>query len=547
MRAPTAHASRLLHVALRRSSLVERLRGESARVAAVRELATLAEVPVIPALLPLIPADDRLGQEAAHTVTALWRHVGAVELAWIDEQARSCTRAYGDTWVAWTNITAKAVPRLAQYHAGNPVVLGLFACHTSGYVREAAVKELGRVVDGQELPFLALRANDWVWPVAERAAELLTRRLVPEARHAVAAAFPFLARMVGQRRRDHRRLADAIQRVIRSDAGEALLARIRDFDARVRRQAFDMLNPGEGGISSAVLRAALQDRDPVVRSRVVRQLAKTPDPEAVRPVLEHLLTKDSVAVVRAEALALLAEQARDRAAEIIPAALLDPGASVRSLARFLVSKLSVRVVPRDVYLGALQSSRPRQLAAAIEGLGETGDAADACLVLSFASHPVPRVRRAALRACARLAAPLAVERATVALGDPAPAVRRSARQMLVIHRRHVDFHNVRKLVRELTDPASRKGAFTVLARAGKWDALEFLLEALGDLDADVRGRARALLEGWAEGYNRSQARPSQQQLDRLRVLLKEHEGDLSEPFGRLLRFTLGSTALPGGG
>jgi crotonobetainyl-CoA:carnitine CoA-transferase CaiB-like acyl-CoA transferase len=109
----------------------------------------------------------------------------------------------------------------------------MVASHPDGHVREAAVKALGMQTSVQEIPFLALRANDSVWPVAARAGDLLARRLVADRRPAVFAALPFLVRMLARRRQDHTRFAEAVRAVLVTDDAADLLARIETLDAAV--------------------------------------------------------------------------------------------------------------------------------------------------------------------------------------------------------------------------------------------------------------------------------------------------------------------------
>jgi hypothetical protein len=84
------------------------------------------------------------------------------QLAWLDEEVR---RTYDRTGV-WSGFAPAAVTRVARISAFDPAVVGLLACHANGFVRAAALEVLAGTLDGRELPFLALRANDWVEPVA---------------------------------------------------------------------------------------------------------------------------------------------------------------------------------------------------------------------------------------------------------------------------------------------------------------------------------------------------------------------------------------------
>jgi hypothetical protein len=57
---------------------------------------------------------------------------------------------------------------------------GILASNGNGFVREAAVRELARIQDGTELPFLLWRTTDRVEPVRDRAGHAIRNRLCPE-------------------------------------------------------------------------------------------------------------------------------------------------------------------------------------------------------------------------------------------------------------------------------------------------------------------------------------------------------------------------------
>src|ERR671930_2199387 len=116
----------------------------------------------------------------------------------------------------------------------------------------------------------------------------------------------------------------------------------------------------------------------------------------------------------------------ERISGVFPQVLLDRAASVRGLARFVAGTHQLALVPRAVYVQALDASLPGQLSAAIEGVGETGTAADADLIAPFLSGNRPRIRRSALRALTRLDAERAISAAITALSDDSSSVRSGA-------------------------------------------------------------------------------------------------------------------------
>ena len=114
-----------------------------------------------------------------------------------------------------------------------------------------------------QIPFLALRANDWVDAVAARGTELLISRLRSDNRHAVVNALPFIVRVLRQHRRDHDGIERALKLVLLSDGGDDALARSSQFDTSVQRKMYELLIPGTTTSNRRLFDAALKDPDPV--------------------------------------------------------------------------------------------------------------------------------------------------------------------------------------------------------------------------------------------------------------------------------------------
>jgi HEAT repeat protein len=533
----SAEVNQLVRSLFEERSLLDHVRRQDHRLASLTQIAESHEVRVVPDLLSLLVVDDSLSPFVARTIAVLVRGASSVQLSWLDEQVRRISYAYYCSG-AWQKVAPVTVSRVAQVAEQDPAVIGLVASHASGFVRAAALELLAESVSGQEIPFLSLRANDWVEPVAARASELLISRLRPDNRRAVVNALPLIVRMLEQRRRDHSKVERALRSVLLSDGGEEALARGTHFDTPVRRTLYELLTAGGSVVQRRVLSAALLDRDGVIRVRAIRSLATDADFDDRAAILERLLREDPVPAVRRLVLAILSEHMPDRLAGVFPDVLLDRAASVRALARFVASTHLLPFVPRDVYLGGLAVSLPRQLGAAIEGVGETGARADADLLEPFLTGDVPRIRRSALRALAKLDAERGIASAVTALADDASTVRSAAADILSINANRVDFEIVNRRVRSLSDARARRNLLRVFMEAPKWETLAFLLEALADPDDEVRTFACHLVGRWIANFNRNQTQPTATQLHRIGALLNSVASRMPEETAKRLRFSI---------
>jgi HEAT repeat protein len=518
-------------------SLLDRVRRQDHRFATLKQIADSREVRVVPDLLPLLAGDEAVGPHVGRAIANLVRDVTAVQLSWLDEQVRHSS--YAHYWSnAWHTIAPAAMSRLAQTYELDATVIGLLASHANGFVRAAALELLAQHTSGREIPFISLRANDWVDPIAARASELLMSRLRPDNRHAVLDALPFIVRVLGQHRRDHSGIERSLKSVLLSDGGEDALARCRQFDTSARRKMYELLTASGTASHRRLLNAALTDSDAVIRARAIRSVATDPDFEDRAAILERFLRDDRVPAVRRLALTVLSEHVPERIAGVFPQVLLDRAASVRSLARFVVGTHQLAFIPRTVYVQALISSPPGQLAAAIEGVGETGTRADADLIAPFLSENRPRIRRFALRAFVKLDSERAIAAAIAALADDASSVRSAAVGILTNNATRVNFDIVSSLVRSLSDPEARGSLLRVFLEAPKWEAPAFLLEALTDPDDRVRTLAAGLVDRWIESFNHNQTQPTAKQLQRIGALLESVASRIPEETAKMLRFSI---------
>jgi hypothetical protein len=331
--------------------LLDRVRGHDQRPVILKRIAESRELRVVPALLPLVVLDERLAPEAGRTITALVRDATPVQLAWLDEQLR--TWYHGLYWSnAWHTASPEAVSRAAQAPGLQTVVIGLLASHRNGFVRAAVLDVLAQRRDGEEIPFLCLRVNDWVEPVAARASELLASRFRPENRQAVLSALPFVVRVLGARRRNHAQIEQALSAVLLSDGGRDALALAHDIPTTVRRTMYALMTGRETAIPRPVIDAALSDPDAVIRARALGVVAADTEFPNRDGILD-LLLRDRVPTVRRRALKVFATAVPGRLHELFPDVLLDRAPSVRSLARFVAGTHRLGLVPREVYVQAL--------------------------------------------------------------------------------------------------------------------------------------------------------------------------------------------------
>ncbi|WP_199239387.1 hypothetical protein [Streptomyces sp. ICBB 8177] len=387
-----------------------------------------------------------------------------------------------------------------------PLRLLLDSFDRDGHRRQRAVERLALVGGPAAAVALALRADDWVPAVRERAVAALLAHVAPDE---ATAAVRVLARLERRGR-----------------AGEALAAYRTALSAPERRRTvrrlaaepdpyarrFGMALALELGeyVRGDLARAALHDHDQVCRELCAQALLDLDPDQAGR------LMWARSAGVRELAVAALPD---DVPAARLVAPLADRSRAVRAQARWKLYRRGEP--PVDVYRKQLRrcgrTTHPRLVAGLAAGLGECGDACDLPLLAVLAEDPswAPVIRRAAVRALGRLAAgpppcprpPHGTRTARgqgqgldvaevlrAAAGDPAAGVAREALDALAA----TGTADLATLLTALERPESPvwRAALRAAEALGRLDRLELLLRAAADARPQVATRARTRVRAW---------------------------------------------------
>lgn len=470
---------------------------------------------------PDAAAAERAGRELA-------RRLGEVSLdrlAWYDDEMR---RTFGGASHArlepalprWL-FERDAVARLRLSGEAALPALALLSMHRSGFVREDAVAALA-AQEGDALPYLLLRANDWVEPIRLRVWHALNARLEPRFAAAWVASLPLLVRLLDARRDDHRVLVSRIRTELGGNAENrpALMAGLASPDRRVRRICFDILTSCLK--SGEAVRIGLANRDPVVRLRAARA-AEALD-RAEFAALVPLMLLDRFVAVRTLGV-IFAERAGEVA--LLRAAALDAAATPRGIAASGLARRGIDVAA--LYRAAVEADGEVRLGV-VAGLGERGAAGDAETVVRFLGDRRARVREAALVAYARLASAEAAPVLARMLEDAAPSVSRAAMRQLEERRFWLDPATLEALYAPANPRHVRVHALRLMSRHGRWAGIVPILRALCDGDARIVAAAERLLGRWLHLQRSAHAPASVEEHARFLDALHQYGRCVGDPF-----------------
>ena len=205
--------------------------------------------------------------------------------------------------------------------------------------------------------------------------------------------------------------------------------------------------------------------------------------------------------------------------------MLDTNATMREIARYHLRQSDDFDVSAFYRQALRTSATPSELAIAISGLGETGTATDAGLILPYLSHPLAKVRRATVRAVCKLDGDNQIEALFAALTDERRSVTHEARETLRPRLGLLDDGTLWRLFKTAEWPHVRRDVLTLLASLPKWESIPFLIGAAADGDPLLQELASEQVRRWSSRYNSSFARPTRVQLARLEEALRMNPDD----------------------
>jgi predicted CxxxxCH...CXXCH cytochrome family protein len=340
------------------------------------------------------------------------------------------------------------------------------SCHSSGYTREQAVREMSRWTDGREIPFLLVRLNDWVPAIRDAALAALQARLSPAHLATWIAAFPLVVALRAQSRADHAGLVAAVDDLLLGDDPESLWRLAASQTDRTTRRALSWA--ASRNRRSVIPRdlPLLTDPDVVIAVRAAHSLARRAEGDP--SILGALWSSPNPRVRR------LAFEGLFRAVSdpdfFLREVAFDADGDLRETARYELKKRGVDA--RALYREAARDPVSRGQIAVLRALADVAEASDAPAFEPLLRHPRARLRAFAVTVLGRWT-PLSL---VGALDDPSQRVVRAALAVLLPEARLLDAEVLWKLI--ATAPsAGAIGALRIAAHLRPWQAIEMVARA----------------------------------------------------------------------
>lgn len=366
-----------------------------------------------------------------------------------------------------------------------PHVLGMLSLHRSGYVRQEATRLLSEYHGGEELRYLNARLNDWVDVIAETAAQAVSTRIVVNNYEWLLKSLPSFLQLIKQNRRDHsefvtRVVATLLDGTNASDIAAASRLRLLMKPAFVH--AGMKLSPDR---RSKLVRLGISATSPTVRLSCCRFLAEQFQGDELRDELVKVLY-DPFMPVRREAYRIHTTHFPETSAEQWNAGLFDKARSIREEARYWLTKQGVANIAERYRHRLRENPTQRE---AIQGLAETGEAADIDTFRAWTQSSYPSHRAAGIEGLRRVLEAESLPEVLPLLNDPSPRVVKAAAFALAKHGETLSDSEILSLAIHAKSEYACGAAMKQIASLGKWRGLLLLLQRADRTEGRMYHRA----------------------------------------------------------
>lgn len=510
-----------LHV---RPSLLQRL--TNASVIHLPVLADIAKAREPAAILHLIPfvfhSSSSVASAASDAIYQLFLVARDEDLFGLDDQIRDWR--YWSADGRWGGLQPHEVAKVLATGVSRTCILGFITCHRNGRVRQEAVEVLGKSGNREAVPFLLLRANDWVPQVRTAAQNIIRQWLAEGPFNAFVPHLYLVFRLVECQRADCSDIIHAVASHFVKPEYECHLREVMKHGNRmVARRLFSTMQESEEGRTEQLVSAGLDSDDVILRYQAAQAVPLTFQGKELAAVLARLRT-DVFASVRSVGLQMSISLFAESAIETLEEALLDRSVSVREQAAFQLRKIGDYDVASFFRKTLLAG---RRITTAILGLGETGNESDVSMIRPFLQSPVAAERKAAVAALARVAGDDCRRDFLACLKDDSPKVVRIAEKWLCRRVYLLDLDEIVALFQVDRRLHVRFAVLGILHECDVWKGLPHLIRAAADDDQIVGVQSQKYIK---RRYNRVFTKPSVEQQSEIQNTLRACASHLKQPF-----------------
>ncbi len=496
------------------------------------------EPAVIPDILQFVVfKDENVSQKAATVIDFLLKCLSVNDIIWFGRYLRQRTAYLSYYGNGWHNLKPQEIDFYKYYPDCQVSLLILLSLHNNGYIREEAVRRLGLIEDGREIPYILLRLNDWVSQVRVAAYEVITNKINLENASHFIASICMVASLARFKRFDHSCVIDSIHSLLtKREVYGSIKDALRSDDVYTRRELYKIFLKPERLFFDEIVERGTRDSDIIVRFRTIKSLKSISDLALIKQYLASL-EDDPFMPNRREVLSLYLDLFPDVADEKLYNALFDHHPSIRQWARYYLSQRNKTDFPK-IYREEIKEPSEKKLVGTISGLGEVGSKDDARLIVGYTAHRMSKVRKLSIRAIVRLDSENHRDLFKTMVNDDSPRVSIEAALALIQCGHQTIFAELWDLFERTEKSHVRKSILMMASRLSKWESVFYFIKAIASPDEAISMIGDNHLNRWLYDFNRSYIKPTREQKCRIENAIQMHEKSIGRERKELIEFNM---------
>lgn len=408
------------------------------------------------------------------------------------------------------------------------MLLGLASCHSNGYIREAALKELDNFNTGDELKYFLLRANDWVGKIRDLSERCILKRIHENNTRNLIEHLPLIYHLKNCSRKEHSGLISKVDEiVIKSDNKELLLSYVNSDDKNIRRICYKILLDLDTAEELSIISKGLNSRDNVIQNMAVSRIFSLINEENAE-VFYEVLKKNRKSNIRKHIPDIIKYCKKIDQIKEWKSFLVDTNSTARESARFWLSKEGFSDF-REIYINSLQ--RRENIHGSICGLGEVGREEDADLLIEFIDESHIKITKAVFKALYKLDAAKYVNIFLKYLSSNKRGISKEARKGLEECIYLVDEKALWEILNLDIIPEYVYNNILILFKSmSKWKSLIQILKLFSLKRENIIEQANEELRLWLQGVNRSYISPTKSEIETIKSLFIRHKNKIYNDF-----------------
>lgn len=500
----------------------------------LREIETITDPNAIYSFIPLMFAKNEMVSKLANKkVHALLNNIPPHLLNKVDENIRNLnfSKHYAQISEYWYDIEPSIIDSYQEHSIDFFVILKILCCHPNGYIRYKAIKTLTESSVQDAIPFLIVRANDWVDEIRTLCCATLDGFICNEIIYHFVESLPLLEQLKSKGRHDEMcdriELIRKIELLLATQCSDALFKKINSQEIIIARYAFDILARCDSQVERLLV-DTLNARDIIIKVNAFILAGHQYNSEQFLIYLNKI-KNDKLMPIRKMALYAFIERYPNHAKDILEHALLDASRSIRHLSRYYLKQQGITEFS-DYYRDAI-IREDKKIKLAILGLSESGSKQDFKYIRPFITKNIPRLNSAIVCAAFKMQPEDWKHIITQLLSNSDPTALKSFVNCILEHQESYTFTEILGLIYKKNNLMHVRYLIKVLSNGhyDRWMVLHFILSELESLtDHDTKMVFEHYVLTWIHhnSPNKIFMRPCQEKsnmcLDKATNLLKQN-------------------------